>query len=227
MTTDQNTSRELPASQRRYARRALMLGAAVAGAGAAASLAVPGPAEASNGKPVLLGEPNTATAATSVSNADGDGFAGSTSAAGHSGIRGNDTGRGGYGLAGFSVNGIGVHGRSAHGAAIVGEASNAVGVYGSSVNATGVFAKGPIALAVDGPAIFSTSGIATVKQGTQSVTVTLAAAAASSVVLATIQQDRAGITVQSAVPIAGSFTITLTGKPAADTNVGWFVLELP
>jgi hypothetical protein len=46
-------------------------------------------------------------------------------------------------------------------------------------------------------------------------------------VLATAQQDRGGITVQSAVPANGSFTTTLTGKPAADTPVSWFVLELP
>lgn len=132
----------------------------------------------------------------------------------------------GTGVTGTSVNGIGVTGTSTHANGIVGASSNGIGVRGSSLNATGVYATGAAALAVDGPVQFSTSGIATVTKGTQSVTVSLASAATFSVVLATIQQDRPGITVQSAVATNGSFTITLTGKPAADTPVGWFVIEL-
>lgn len=182
MTADQNAARELPVPRRRYGRRALMLGAAAAGAGAAAGLAAPDPAEASNGQPVLLGKSNKATATTSITNKLGN--------------------------------------------AIAGASTNAIGVRGSSVNATGVYASGAIALSVDGPVTFSTSGVATVKKGTRSVTVSSASAATYSVVLATIQQDRPGITVQSAVPANGSFTITLTGKPAADTPVGWFLIEV-
>jgi hypothetical protein len=109
---------ETPAGRRpgRYGRRALLFGAAAAGAGAAVSLvggAAPAAAAADdNGGPVLLGETNTATATTTISNASGGGFAGNTSAnGGHSGVHGNDTStEGGSGVAGNSANGIGVNG---------------------------------------------------------------------------------------------------------------------
>ena len=118
-------------------------------------------------------------------------------------------------MAGNSVNGVGVTGNSTHANAILGTSSNGVGVYGSSVNATGVFAAGATALTADGPVEFSTSGIATVTKGTQSVTVSLASATNFSIVLATIQQDRAGITVQSAASANGSFTYGEPPDPPA------------
>jgi hypothetical protein len=99
-----------------YGRRALLFGAAAAGAGAAVSLAggaAPAAAAAdNNGGPVLLGETNTATATTTITNASGGGIAGNTSAnGGHSGVHGNDTStEGGSGVAGNSANGIGVNG---------------------------------------------------------------------------------------------------------------------
>jgi hypothetical protein len=65
----------------RYGRRALLLGAAAGGAGAAVSLAggaAPAAAAADgNGGPVLLGETNTETATTTITNATSGGIAGS------------------------------------------------------------------------------------------------------------------------------------------------------
>jgi hypothetical protein len=71
---------------------------------------------------------------------------------------------------------------------------------------------------------FSNCGVATVKKNDNSVTVKLAGVTIYSIVLATLQDLQAGIAVAAAVPIAGSFTITLTSKVPAATNVSWFVI---
>jgi hypothetical protein len=147
-------------SSRSYGRRALMLGAATAGAGAAASLvATAEPAVAADGSAVLLGKSNKASATTKISTKTGDGLEGSTSAAGSSGVYGNDTsGGGGYGAYGESANGTGVYGTitgdtSGHfavegtdqstgdggGAGVGGSSTNGTGVYGTSTNGTGVY----------------------------------------------------------------------------------------
>jgi hypothetical protein len=257
-----------------YGRRALILGAAAASAGAAVSLAGgAAPAAAAsdgNGGPVLLGEANTATGTTAITNAAGGAFSGNTSAnGGHSGVHGNDTSpKGGYGLAGSSTNGCGVAGNSANGTGVQGTTSadgqsgvagiddsgldlssgvsgtstigfgvsgscaNGVAIYGESTNGYGVYATAPggTGLLVQGRSIFqgmtefSNSGVATVKTNDKSVTVKVAGLTTTSIVLATLQELQDGITVAAAVPIAGSFTITLTGKVPADTNVGWFVI---
>jgi hypothetical protein len=124
----------------RYGRRALLFGAAATGAGVAVSLAGgTAPAEAAsrnNGGPVLLGETNTATAATTITNADGGAFSGNTSAnGGHSGVHGNDTSsEGGYGVAGSSTNGYGVAGNSTSG--------TGVGVQGTTTAPGGIGVAG-------------------------------------------------------------------------------------
>jgi len=111
-------------------RRALMVGAATAGAGAAVSLvARPEPAAAESpaggAKKVLLSKANTATATTSISvSVDGD-----------SGVAGIDTSTsGGYGLNGKSTHGIGVYGTSTMGTGIYGIAPGpfGAGVFGSA-----------------------------------------------------------------------------------------------
>ena len=53
----------------------------------------------------------------------------------------------------------------------------------------------------------------------------LAGVTTASHVLLTIQQNRAGLYVQSAVPAAGSFTIYLNNAVTADTQVAYFVLN--
>jgi trimeric autotransporter adhesin len=141
-------------SSRSYGRRALMLGAATAGVGAAASLVAgsePAGADTpdSGAKKVVLSKANTATGTTSVSMAvDGD-----------SGIEGIDTSSaGGYGVYGTSENGTGIYGTitgdtSGHfavqgsdqstgeggGAGVGGASTNGTGIYGISTNATGVY----------------------------------------------------------------------------------------
>ena len=50
---------------------------------------------------------------------------------------------------------------------------------------------------------------------------------AASLVLATLQQDRAGVWVRSAVPnvAASSFTVHLSKAVSASTGVAWFILN--
>jgi len=151
-TASEQQSESHETSSRSYGRRALMLGTAAAGAGAAVSLvAWPGAAGAETpdtAKKAVLGKANTATATTSISMAvDND-----------SGIQGIDESTGGgYGVFGTSANGIGVYGTSANGIGIYGTITGATsgqyaiegvdqstgsgggaGVTGSSTNGTGV-----------------------------------------------------------------------------------------
>jgi hypothetical protein len=143
-------------------RRAVMLGAAAAGAGVAASLAGGGLAEAAPdaGGAVQLGKSNSAKATTQVITKAGDGLKGQTSATNHSGVVGFDTstGTGGHGVYGNSVHGDGVLGISAHKTGVVGQGStvNQSGVAGVDVTPTtgghGVFGQSQ-----HGDAVFATS----------------------------------------------------------------------
>jgi hypothetical protein len=127
-----------------------MLGAAVAGAGIATGLVAGAePAEASNGNPVELGETNTETSTTVVTNANSGALEGSTSAnGGHSGVRGTDTStKGGFGVAGSSTNGAGVSGTTSGNnqagvSGIDGSPDGAFGVQGFSRVGVAVFGKG-------------------------------------------------------------------------------------
>jgi len=49
---------------------------------------------------------------------------------------------------------------------------------------------------------------------------------AQNIVIATLQQDKAGVYVRSAVPKAGKFVLTLSANaPTGGLKVGWFVLS--
>jgi hypothetical protein len=240
-------------------RRALIIGAAVAGAGAVVSLAGGmDPADAANGNPVELGKNNFATATTWVINRQGTALAARTSADGQSALTGINTivgrgvsgagvtgsgvdtngvvgtsgnaagvlGSGVVGVSGYSPSGVGVIGETDGSCGVSGSASFGIGVCGSSGSGPGVVAQSTqgTALQVVGKAEFSTSGVATVKKNTKTVTVTFAGVTTSSIVLATMQELHSGIGVAAAVPGSGSFTITLTGTAATDTRVGWFVI---
>jgi hypothetical protein len=100
------------------------------------------------------------------------------------------------------------------------------GIWGASINGLGVFAgsKTGVALQVHGPVQFSSSGVATVKKGSKSVTVKASAVTKSSVVLATLQKLHSGVYIEAAVPKAGSFTITLNKAATSDLRVGWFFI---
>jgi hypothetical protein len=127
-------------SSRSYGRRALIVGAATAGAGAAVSLvARPEPAGAEtpeSGTPkVKLGKANTATATTSISIAvDGD-----------TAVSGIDTSsEGGYGVSGTSKSGTGVYAASAGFDAAVyadatGEGASGVYAYATGEDGYGVY----------------------------------------------------------------------------------------
>jgi len=102
-----------------------------------------------------------------------------------------------------------------------------VGVFGDTANGTGVLARSTKGTALDvrGKAKFSGSGLVTVAAGAASKKVTLAGVTSASMILATAQQDGT-VSVRSAVPASGSFTIHLTGKaPAGGLKVAYFVLN--
>jgi hypothetical protein len=134
---------------------------------------------------------------------------------------------------GGTGNGIGVSGLGrGSGDGVLGTAVAGSGVHGRATVAAGVGVRaentaGGAALQATGPAVFSRSGLLTVAAGSSSATRTGVALTAASLVLATLQQDRAGVWVRSAVPnVAGSsFTIHLSTAVAASTTVAWFVVN--
>jgi hypothetical protein len=162
-------------------RRALMFGAAAAGAGVAASLAGGGLAEAAPdaGGAVQLGKSNSAKATTQVITKGGDGLKGQTSATNHSGIAGFDTGpgTGGHGVYGNSLHGDGVLGISAHKTGVVGQGSTVgqSGVAGIDISpaagAHGVFGQSPHGDAVLGT---SANGVALHGQSTHGLALRVA-----------------------------------------------------
>jgi hypothetical protein len=171
----------------------------------------------------LAGLPAPATVPSGVgvygASADGNGVVGVANApsglsANQAAVLGDTDVSGGVGVLGLSKDGPGVLGESPF------------GVYGQSDSGTGVFATSTsgLALAVDGPVTFTTSGVATVPAHATKVTVTLAGVTTSSLILATPQAVAAKVAVEAAVPGSGSFTITLTKAPKVALPVAWFVL---
>ena len=118
----------------------------------------------------------------------------------------------GDGVRGTSVNGIGVR--------ALASGSGGTGVLASS-------GSDGTALQVDGKAKFSRSGSVTIPAGSSSLTRTGIALDSQSLVLATLQQNRSGLWIQSAVPNAsgGSFTVFLNHATNTDTVVAWFVVN--
>jgi hypothetical protein len=190
-------------------RRALMLGAAGAGAGIAATvMGSASPALADDGSPVLLGESNTATSATVVTTSSGPGIQGiiTVSGTGASGVCGTDQSTdGAVGMVGQSTAGVGVQ----------------------AITDSGT------ALAVDGPVTFSRSGRATVVGHTgksaRSVLVTGVALASTSQVIVTPQHYVEGIAVAGVTPdvARGTFSIWLTDGIETSLPLAWFIIDLP
>jgi hypothetical protein len=115
--------------------------------------------------------------------------------------------------------GFGVAGRAASGGGVLGDSAIGTGVWASSANAT--------ALKVTGKAQFSRSGTLHIAAGKSSATQTGVALTSASLVLATVQQDRPGVWVRSAVPnvTAHAFTVHLSKAVAARTRLDWFVVN--
>lgn len=183
-----------------------------------------------------------------------DGVEGDSSAVNGNGVFGFNDG-GGHGVFGRSTKGTkaaiaahhdstgdGVRGYSRQADGVEGDSSapGASGVFGfndgggngvagrATGAGRGVLAQADAAgtaLAVDGKATFSRSGVLTVSSGA-AVTKTSIALTAASTVLATLQTNQAGLTIQSAVPNpAGSaFTIHLNRAVSAPVRIAYFVL---
>ena len=95
----------------------------------------------------------------------------------------------------------------------------------NTADGTALRASGTASFA--GTTAFSRSGVLTVAAGSSSATKTGVALTSASLVLATLQQDRAGVWVRSAVPnvAARSFSVHLSKAVAAITKVAWFVVN--
>jgi hypothetical protein len=135
---------------------------------------------------------------------------------------------GDFGVIGSSNVGRGVEGVSGGDAAVHGANSGAGnGVHGDAPAGTGVLATGATALKVHGPAVFSRSGTLTIRAGRSSAVKTGVALTSASLVLATLQQDLAGVWIRSAVPdvAASSFTVHLSKAVPAPTKVAWFIVN--
>jgi len=219
----------------------------------AEALARPAPGEAADGDNMIVGQLNIETSATAVQNSNlgaalsafsegsgtgvvgissgGDGVHGQSNGNSGNGVHG-EHGADGNGVFGHAKNsgasgvygqndgaGFGVAGRAVGGVGALGDSANGVGVWASSQNAT--------ALKVTGKAQFSRSGVLSVTAGHASATQTGVHLTSASLVLATLQQDRPGVWVRSAVPkvSAHSFTVHLSKPVSARTTVAWFVLD--
>jgi len=188
-------------------------------------------AEATGSGVGLIGITDSGKGVQGVANGDGDGVRGQTDSGSRSGVVGVNAG-GGNGVFGQVSNsgssgvygqndgtGFGVAGRAASGVGALGDSANGVGVWANSQNAT--------ALKVTGKAKFSRSGVLTIAAGKSSATQTGVQLTSASLVLATLQQDRRGVWVRSAVPkvSAHSFTVHLSRTVPARTKVAWFVVN--
>lgn len=115
-------------------------------------------------------------------------------------------------------SGVGVYGFS--GASAIPNPPTGIGVYARAGS------NSQLALRVQGRAKFSRSGRVSVGGATKTVTLS-GASAANTFIVATCQEDAAGVYVRSVVPANGSFKIHLSKKPAKPVTVGWIAFEKP
>jgi hypothetical protein len=141
-----------------------------------------------------------------------DGVWGRSKASGKSGVYGDSRTEDGFGVYGKNLT------------------SGTFGALGSG--ASGVWASAPedashFALQVDGRVAFRRSGLLTIARNKSSVSATVPALTATSMVLANLQANRAGVYVQAAVASAASkkITIYLNKKVTAATKVAYFILD--
>jgi hypothetical protein len=234
-----------PASERaiyslaaRHGRRALILGAAAAGAGLAADLVAGGTAEAApdSAKPVLLGKTNLTNGFTVVGSKHATGLTGHTHTKGNSGVAGIDFSR--------TKGANGVYGETRHGVGVLGigfGGGNGVGGHSDSSGRSAVFgvdsaphggtallgqSRHGLALHAEGKVKFSkSSGVATVPGGQRTATIQVGGMTTSGKVFVTIQQAQSGVHIEGAEPGDECFTLTLSKNPSAPLRVAWFVLE--
>ena len=204
-------------------RRRLLTAAAAAGAAAlAASLPGAEKARATDGQAVAVGGSYSGTSLTEL-NVTGAGCLWVQSDAGYA-LHAVSTS--GTGVQGLSTSQSGVYGQSSSGEGVHGESVTGDGVYGVSASGVGVHAAGNgIALQVEGKVRLSRSGRKAIASGHSSLKVTMAGVTTSSYVVATLQTNRSGFYVQSAVPASGSFTIYLNKAVPSPTYVGYLVIN--
>ena len=210
-------------------------GVGVRGNGGGTSVGVFGVGGPDNGSGVLGQANGTGIGVIGQGGSSGTGVQGTGSGAGH-GVTGDAFGTGvgvvgtgnAFGVVG-EATGEGVRGIGLDG--VVGQTSTGNGVHGlvSSSAGVAVFAENTfgIALKATGRTVFNRSGVLTVPAGSSTVTHSGIALAAQSLILATLQQNRAGVFVQAAVPdVAGSsFTIHLSKAVSKNTTVAWLVVN--
>jgi hypothetical protein len=207
-------------------RRGLLTGAVGAAAGVVSG-GMAQPAQAADGDVLVLGVTNEATNTTrlesketalyAVSNTDGASLVGESKSSDGYGVQGTSP----Y-IGVLSVGDTtGVYTVSDYGTAV-----RALTYNGTAVEASTAVAQG-YALRVQGAVGFSRSGRATIRAGTDRVTVSTPDLRPGTTVLATLQQYRSGVSVAAAVPDAAHDTLllVLTKRVPADTAVAWLALD--
>lgn len=163
------------------------------------------------------------------------GVTGLTFTPGESGVAGIDmcTAKGAHGVYGQTYHGFGVFGIGIKGGTGVGGQSQVAGQSGvagfDTAPSGGTALLGQsfhgTALRVEGQAKFSTSGVAHVPGGQNTVKVEVRGMTPASKVLATIQKPQSGVFIEGAEPGNGSFTLTLSKNATGSLPVSFFVLE--
>ncbi len=131
----------VPVDRRSVLRRGAMLAAGAVAGGAGLAMVSAQPASAANGGSVLLGESNTATLETDVTNSAGNALAGITTANGGIGLAGMDESEsGGYGLYGASSTGLAIYANSVESNAVSATSHNDTSVVAQSYGGHGLSA---------------------------------------------------------------------------------------
>jgi hypothetical protein len=163
---------------------------------------------------------------------DGRGVLGTSNAAGGVGVYGDNSG-GGTGVYGKGKAAVYGEGVGATGVGVQGSGLNGVQGYTEAPGGAGVVATnavGETALRVNGKAQFTRSGTTLISHPESSAIVGGDLVLSSeSLVLATVQNDLAGVYVRAAVPdpSSGSFTVYLNqaAPPGSTVTVAWFIVN--
>lgn len=214
-----------------------------------ARMSAHGTAQATNGDPVVAGQSVSATATTTVQSTASESAAivGLATGSGSVGVTGQATSTLGesaglFGLASAATGttiGVVGHAKSPQGIGVRARANSPTGkTFGlysvaESPAGVGVYAEGAggdgVALQAVGRVRFSTSGLATIRRGKNSVVVAPGVPLTKTTkVFCTLQSSPGGSTVIQSIDKTvgqGVFAIVLTANATATTKVAWFVIE--
>jgi hypothetical protein len=195
----------------------------------AASIVLARSGRAADGDAVLLGQENEANNATIIRAASGGPALHGVSSTDDGALVGESTALDGYGVRAsgpyIGLNAVGGE-IAAYAVSDYGKGVFALTYDGVAVNAATAVDAGT-ALQVDGRAAFKWSGRLTIPAGSKAATQLDVPLTANSMILATLQQRRGGVSIEAAVPDPAGrrFTIHLNKRVSEDTTVGWFVLN--